>query len=118
MVNNHNKKYVSNQRKSRTQQVTNNAQGLCHGNSKNPEKYSFCESEKRQVCVSGAGTKNINKNRKRAQRKNGNKNPNQTYAANSRESSISISSLNDKRSSATINRRKSSLSGPKNGIQF
>ncbi|XP_060853261.1 ataxin-2 homolog isoform X1 [Rhopalosiphum padi] len=126
MSNNHNdNKYMSGRRKPGPQQPANSAYGLFNRNRKHPEKYPSSGSNERWECVSGSGTKNSNQNRGHAHQQNGNNNvvnkstlppyhnsANQTYAANSRESPVSVNGQSDKRTSAPINnRRETSSSG-------
>jgi len=134
MSNNHNdSKYnMSGRRKPGPQQPANSAYGLFNRNRKHPEKYSSSGSNERWECVSGSGTKNSNQNRGHAHQQNGNSNvvnkstlppyhnsANQTYAANSRESPVSVNGQSDKRTTAPINnRRETSSSGSRHGNSF
>jgi len=127
MSNNHNdSKYVSSRRKPGQQQPANSGYGLFNRNRKHPEKYPSSGSNERWECVSGSGTKNSNQSRGHQQNGNTNvvnkstlpsyhNNTNQTYAANSRESPVSVNGQSDKRSSAPISRRETSSSGSRHG---
>lgn len=132
MSNNHNdSKYISNRRKPGPQQPANSAYSVFNKGRKHTEKYPSSGSNERWECVSSSsGTKNGNQNRGHAHQQNGNSNAvnkstlpsyhnnaNQTYAANSRESPVSVNGQNDKRSSASYNnRRETSSSGSRYGI--
>lgn len=129
MPNNHNdSKFMSTRRKPGPQQPANSAYNLFNRNRKHTDKYPSSGSNERWECVSGSGSKN-NQNRGHAHQQNGNSNvnkstlpsyhnnSNQTYAANSRESPVSVNGQSDKRSSApNNNRRETSSSGPRHGI--
>lgn len=121
---------MSGRRKPGPQQPTNSAYGLFNRNRKHTDKYpSSGSNNERWECVSGSGTKNNNQSRGHAHQQNGNSNvvnkstlppyhnnANQTYAANSRESPVSVNGQSDKRSSAPNNNRRETSSGPRHGI--
>lgn len=130
MSNSHDSKYMSSRRKPGQQQPANSAYGLFNRNRKHPEKYPSSGPNERWECVSGSGSKNSNQNRGHAHQQNGNSNvvnkstlasyhnnANNIYAANSRDSSVSVNGQSDKRSSGPMNsRRETSSSGPRHGI--